>query len=70
MEKKHFKDFLMKFPVVYDEHKVIHAIGHALKCAEKHQEQGDQEYLKYLSKAYYMLEAYFTEKGVHPEQFK
>ena len=65
-----FKDFFLKFPFEFSEHMVIKQIHKALECAEKAHKEKDDDYMKYLSKAHTMLEAYFTEKGVHPDQFK
>ena len=68
MDKKYFKDFFLKFPFEFSEHMVIKTIHKALECAEKYHKKGDEKYMRYMVKAYKMLQAYFMEKGVNPDQ--
>ena len=68
MEKKYFKDFFVRFPPEYSEHYVIKQIHKTIEAAEKEHKEcpDDMKYLKCMAKAYFMLEAYFVEKGVDP----
>ena len=67
-----FSQFFQKFPMEFSEMVVIKSIHKAIECAEKHykkEKEGDK-HLKYLCKAYWMLQAYFQEKGINPEQHR
>lgn len=68
--EKMFTDFFLAFPQEFSEGLVIKQIHKALECAEKDykEDKSDPKYLKYMAKAYKMLETYFVEKGVHPDQ--
>lgn len=67
-----FSAFLTKYPpsepsemtVIKEIHKTIECAQHAFKEDKK----GDS-YIKYLSKAYAMLEDYFRIKGVDPASY-
>ena len=67
-----FKDFFTKFPMEFSELYVIKQIHKELECAEKtyKKDKDGDSHLKYLAKAYAMLEVYFTERGItNPEQY-
>lgn len=64
-----FTDFFNKFPTQADEYMVIHQIHYAMDCAEKayKEDKDSQKHMKYMAKAYHMLQYYFNEKQVHPD---
>jgi hypothetical protein len=68
MEKKYFTEFFKAFPFEFSEHMVIKMIHKSLECAEKYHKHKDEKYIKYMVKAYHMLQQYFREKGVNPDQ--
>lgn len=65
---KYFTEFFKKFPMQFSELFVVKQIHKTLECAEKEYKKHPEtdEHLKYLCKAYQMLEAYFIEKGINP----
>lgn len=67
-----FKEFFVKYPMEFSEMVVIKQIHKELECAQKHfkKDKTGTSHLKYMSKAYLMLEDYFKEKGIiNPEQY-
>lgn len=67
----HFTEFFKKFPLEFSEMVVVKQIHKTLECAEKELKENreNDEYIKYLAKARYMLDAYFAEKGLNPAQY-
>jgi hypothetical protein len=65
-----FTDFFKKFPLEFSEMVVVKSIHKTLECAEKElkEDKESTEHIKYMAKAYFMLEEYFREKGVNPAQ--
>lgn len=55
----------------HSEYLVVKQIHKTLDCAEEEYEEDkdDDEHVKYMAKAYWMLQAYFLEKGVDPNQY-
>jgi len=72
MEPMMFTQFFQKFPQKYSEKHVLKSIYGTMEIGmgKFKEDEEDTEYVKDLSKAYRMLEAYFMEKGVDPHQYE
>lgn len=61
--------FFKKFPMEFKEKTAIKMIHKKIESAQEKCGKEDEDYIKDLSLAYHMLEAFFNEKGINPAMY-